>query len=141
MEEPLNGWQALSAVFKDSIVEVLGIVCAGALALCLRLPMTGHDFSTNPYKIATSCIPMIVSLYFNKKTIGCIDDQLRAATLESETRPRAFPVVLIFHTIVTIALWFMQYQTQQHATNIEMVVKLKEDLLEAKKEREMKKKK
>ena len=33
MEEPLNGWQALSAVFKDSIVEVLGIVCAGALAL------------------------------------------------------------------------------------------------------------
>ncbi len=54
-----------------------------------------------------------------------------------ERTARGFPVILIFHTIVGISLWFMHFQIQQHSKNIEMVLKMKKDLMDA---REIKKK-
>jgi hypothetical protein len=75
---------------------------------------------------------MIVSLYFNNKKVGCLEEEVRQFLEEpSEEQPRGFPVVLIFHAIVTISLWFMHYQVQQNEKHIEMVLKLKKDLQEA----------
>lgn len=53
---------------------------------------------------------------------------------------RHFPVILVFHTIVSISLWFMQYQNQQHDKNMEIVKKLQRDLAHVKETRVDKKK-
>ena len=99
---------------------------------------------------------MIISLYFHKKqqlsaatmtttdigtTTGrsCVHDMLQGRhdtftvfqSTEEGVIVRHFPVILVFHTVVSISLWFMQYQNQQHAKNMEMVKKLKQDLTEA----------
>jgi hypothetical protein len=135
MEEPVNGLQAMVAVIYDSAVEIMGIICAASMAWCLSLPMMDKnaDFSSLPYKISTACIPMIASLYFNNKKVGCLEEEVRQFLEEPSDQPRGFPVVLIFHIIVTICLWFMHYQVQQHEKNVGMVVKLKKDLEETKK--------
>ena len=98
---------------------------------------------------------MIISLYFHKKqqlaaaatttgigtttTRSCVHDLLQGRhdtstvfqSTEEGVTVRHFPVILVFHTVVSISLWFMQYQNQQHAKNMEMVKKLKQDLTEA----------
>jgi hypothetical protein len=140
MEDTMSGFQALYAVVNDSFVEIMGIACAGCLLWCLSLPMRDQDFSTLPYRLSCACIPMIVSLYFSNKTLGCLKDEpVMQHTIEDppERTARGFPVILIFHTIVSISLWFMHFQIQQHFKNIEMVSKMKKDLLDA---REIKKK-
>lgn len=84
---------------------------------------------------------MILSLHFQatKDRPTCVtaasryDASLTTADLRDEQVPRHFPVILVFHMIVSISLWFMQYQNQQHDKNIQMVQKLKQDLLQAKK--------
>ena len=71
MLEPMNGFGTMVTIFHDSFTEVLGIVCAGCLSWCLLLPPPatgGSDFTTLPYRIAVTCIPMIGSLYYNYKT-------------------------------------------------------------------------
>jgi hypothetical protein len=121
MEEPINGFQAMIAILYDSAVEILGII------------------SSMPYKMSTVCIPMIVSLYLNNKKVGCLEQEVRQFLEEpSEDQPRGFPVVLIFHAIVTISLWFMHYQVQQNEKNSEMVMKLKKDLKEARETKKLK---
>lgn len=133
MQEEITGFGALMAILNDSHVELLGIACAGCLLWCLSLPMVNRDFSTIPYRLSCSFIPMIVSLYFSNKTMGCIKDEMAEHTIEDlpERSARGFPLVLVFHTIVSISLWFMQYQVGQHQKNIDMVEKLRKDLKEA----------
>jgi hypothetical protein len=139
MEEPVNGFQAMIAILYDSAVEILGIICSASIAWCLSLPMDNADFSSMPYKMSTVCIPIIVSLYFNDKKVGCLEEEARQFLEEpSEDQPRGFPVVLIFHAIVTISLWFMHYQVQQNEKNSEMVMKLKKDLKEARETKKLK---
>jgi hypothetical protein len=140
MEDTMSGFQALLAVVNDSFVEIMGIACAGCLLWCLSLPMRDRDFSTLPYRLSTACIPMIVSLYFSNRTMGCLKDEpMMQHTIEDppERTARGFPVILIFHTIVSISLWFMHFQVKQHFKSVEMVLKLKKDLMDA---REAKKK-
>jgi hypothetical protein len=59
---------------------------------------------------------------------------------DDDATPRHFPVILIFHTVVSISLWFMQYQNRQYHKNMDMVKKLKEELNQAKTVRVDKKK-
>jgi hypothetical protein len=180
----ISGREAMVLVLHDSVVEIVSIVCAAFLVWCLRLPMSGKDFSTVPYRLSCTVIPMIVSLHFHRKTnnttnnadnnvdyvgglaLSCVsaaaasvlgnnDDSATdssSVTLEdlrgdggggdiSSTVVRHFPVILVFHTIVSISLWFMQYQNQGHQKSLEMVEKLKEDLMESKSKAKQGKKK
>ena len=45
-----------------------------------------------------------------------------------------FPVVVIFHFIMSLAIWFMKYQEKQNQTSINKILKLKQELLKDKKE-------
>jgi len=42
---------------------------------------------------------------------------------------RSFPVVVIFHLITSLALYFMNYQLKQNQTSIDKILKLKHELL------------
>lgn len=102
-----------------------------------------HDSSSNDMQetsaLSSSCLS--ASSVVDATTALTLED-LRGddATAGPLVITRHFPVILVFHMIVSISLWFMQYQNQQHQRNIEMVDKLKQDLLEAKKAKLDKKK-
>jgi len=150
------GTSVIGILFYDSVVEMLSIACAVFLVWCLRSPNNndGNDFSSLAYRLSGVTLPMIISLYFHKKqsattpptsrigtTTSCVNDMLQGrhdtttvffqSSTEEAGVVRHFPVILVFHTVVSISLWFMQYQNQQHAKNMEMVKKLKQDLTEA----------
>lgn len=77
--------------------------------------------------------------------MGCLanyEDSDTKTDVQSDDngKDRNFPVVLVFHSIVSISLWFMQYQMQQHKKNIDMVKKLQLDLDDAQAARANKKK-
>jgi len=114
------------------------------------------DFSSLPYRFSCIVIPMIISLYFHKKNLtttttstggdSCVvqgllsslndnDQKIKIVNFRSEQPvvTRHFPVVLVFHTVVSLSIWFMQYQNRQHSKNIALVEKLQQDLTEAKK--------
>ena len=161
-ELSVPGTRVISIILYDSVVEILSIACAVFLVWCLRLPNDGSDFSSLAYRLSCITLPMIISLHFHKKSgagvttstvaaphgNSCVLDMLQQGGNDTTTTfqsteaavTRHFPVILVFHTVVSISLWFMQYQNQQHAKNMEMVKKLKRDLTEAKGARVDKKK-
>lgn len=162
---------AIGVVLYDSVVEILSILCAAFIVWCLGLPETQTNeqpasssslelFSSLPYRLSCVTLPMIISLYFQKKQLldaksgggGDDDDPAVASciqnmveTLENVTSfvskhqqeqlpdktTRHFPVILVFHTIVSVSIWFMQYQTRQHVKNLQLVQKLQNDLAQA----------
>ena len=145
--QTIPGLSAVKLILNNSIVELLGVFCAACLLWCLSLPLPaeGSDFTTAPYRLSCAMIPMIVTVYFNNKTLGCLanyEDSDAKTDVQSDDngKDRNFPVVLVFHSIVSISLWFMQYQMQQHKKNIDMVKKLQLDLDDAQAARANKKK-
>lgn len=133
-------------VLNDSIVEILGLVSGICLILCLRSPVLNFkDFSTIPFRISCVCIPTMAYYYhYEKQYMGCLDDQdydtlvkHRQAEMDgdgidpAEKTKRGFPIVLIFHLVTTLALYFMQYQAQKMDSNIFKMLALKDELTEA----------
>jgi len=144
METPLSGLQAGSAILQDSVVEILSIVCTVFLGLLLNQPPAERtEFVEKWYALSTICVPLIVATYFQKKELSCIDDEelLNEAYGDTTREPalRNFPVALVFHIMVTVALWFMQFQRHQHAKNVRMVDQLAIKLKEAQQEQHTKK--
>lgn len=146
MEEPYSGFQATLMVLNDSLVEILGLVCGICLTLCLSSPkMNFQDFTTVPFRISCSCIPTLVYFYhFEKQYLGCLDDsdydtlmkhrqaQAGGDGLDAiEKQKRGFPIIIVFHLITTLALYFMQFQARSMDENIYKMLKLKEELTEA----------
>lgn len=142
----IPGSEAIILVLHDATVELLSIFCVGCLLQCLRLPQ--GDFSSLPYRLSCAILPVIISIYFQQSSINssskkkerptCVasskyyDASLTTADLRDEAVPRHFPVALVFHLIVSISLWFMLYQNQQHDKNIQLLQKLKQDLVQTK---------
>lgn len=95
--------------------------------------------------VANACIPIILGLHFDyfKSLVDgsngdaadqhesrCVDEALLALGEEPTARgPVKFPIVLVFHVIVTLCCMFMNAQTRQHYQNVQAVEKLKRDLL------------
>ncbi|CAJ1959118.1 unnamed protein product [Cylindrotheca closterium] len=150
-EEPYSGLQATFMVLEDSIVEILGLICGICLILCLQSPVLNFkDFSTIYFRISCLGIPVIVYLYhYEKQYLGCLDDQDYDALVQSrrqaaemdggdgidpaEKEKRGFPIILIYHVITTLALYFMKYQSEKTDKNIFELLHLKDELTEARK--------
>jgi hypothetical protein len=156
MEEPISGFQVAYAIMGDSMVELLSVVCAACLAILLNQPAKKgeiSDFSTRWYRISTGILPMILSMYFHKKQMGCTsstseteqEQYLLFLTSNDNNNPdnndnnmRGFPVVFVFQIIVSCCLFFMQFQAQAQQKNVQMVLQLKQAVDET---RDKKKKK
>jgi hypothetical protein len=133
-------WKALPFFWNDSMCEIVSIVMACVLAafLCERPPY--RDFASLRFQIATSMIPLIIALFYKKKPLGCLQgtawqEELSFLQLpESSTsvRMRGFPVVVIFHAMVTASIWFMIRQRKHHTLNVALVEKLRKEMSEMK---------
>lgn len=137
MEEAVAGWQAAIMVLNDSIVELLSLICGLCLILCLNKPINYRDFETASFRTSCICIPLIVFQYHgSKQNLGCLDDTMMQhvkGTADEAPVKRGFPVILVFHTVTTLALYFMQYQARKMDENVRIMLKLKEELTEARK--------
>ncbi|KAI2492183.1 hypothetical protein MHU86_22379 [Fragilaria crotonensis] len=151
----VSGWEAARFMANDSVVEIMGLILVAALTLFLSDPLQRPNltFADRHYMVATALIPLQITSYFqNEKKIGCIqplmerygDLILSAISSTSSTttsdadsdqnlpdpfgEDRSFPISLVFHTIVTLCCWFMNYQMQRRNEAIKQVMHMKKIL-------------
>ena len=105
-------------------------------------PVQGDDFTSLPFRLAVSFIPLIISSYYNNPVVGCLKDltmnggEIDGSSSDTvETTPRSFPVVLIFLFVGFTSLYMMKYQQNQQDENIQKIETLREDLLGSKKKK------
>jgi hypothetical protein len=137
----LSPIQTALIVLADSLVFVLAI--SSALLLILFLHSPNRSFSNPLYLLANACMPAMLALRHlqaeggNEIQTTCLEtnlfltipsDRSIAATAVGERPTRAFPVVLIFHAIVTGSYWFIAQQSRHQEQNVEAVAKLRQDL-------------
>jgi hypothetical protein len=140
MQDGIRSFDALRIVLLDSIQCLAGL----AMTFCLicfvssRRHQSRARFSTSfSYMAANACVPIILALHFRQAQdqsggMSCVADLLHRVDPAPESvdhRSTPFPVVLIFHVIVTACVWFMDVQALQHEKNIHLVEKLRTDLL------------
>lgn len=144
MQDGIASTDAIRIVLLDSIHCVISL----AMTFCLiyfvssRRHQSRARFSTSfSYMAANACAPILLALNFLQARdqfgdTSCIADLLNRAKLSPDSqavdhhhRSVPFPVVLIFHIIVTACVWFMDVQAAQHEKNIQLVENLRIDLL------------
>jgi hypothetical protein len=144
----ISGLDAMKILFMDSIVPTLAIITAASLSFFLIQTATSGTIinsSSSPfyhpsYMIACACIPVllllshVVPLTKKDDKEGCIDDLLLQVAiipseLEMQQRPsRGFPVVFVFHVILTVCVAFMESQMKLHDRRIVQVDNLIHEL-------------
>ena len=135
--------QAMYLCLKDSMVEVMSLVC-GCLIFWMIRQTNSDDFSSTPFRMASSLLPMIAMMYMQNRTMGCMrhlkttnnntESVLEGDDVDEKSR-RPFPVVIIYYVIVTLSLFAMKVQRTQGQQNIDKIQKLRKDLLEVKKKK------
>jgi hypothetical protein len=142
-------------IVKDSVIEVIGLVMLVALTVFLGSDQP-ISFSDRHYMIATAMVPMQLSNYVSsfhflgsddsilqqphhQRFVGCIpylmeppyQDAWESVMEEKDSSSfveRAFPVSLVFHTIVTMCCLFMKYQSNQRNQEMKQILELKATL-------------
>jgi hypothetical protein len=108
------------------------------------------DFASTSYRCACALLPGIITLYYqnrNKPLGKCLPDGMMMMDVVVEEDPKeeetdgssavpahavekhGFPLILVFHLITSLALWFMKYQMKQHQNSIDKVLKLQDELV------------
>ena len=141
-EETIGGFQSVVLILSDSVVELLGLFCASMLIWMLYLPIRGSYFSSIQYRLSCISVPLTVWQFYENRNIGCLqeDHATIMKDLLPERRDRPFPIIIVFHTIVSLCLFFMQYHSKRMDENIQTLLKLKEKLTEQRQKLSSKKK-
>mmetsp|Transcript_20982 Transcript_20982/g.44909 ORF Transcript_20982/g.44909 Transcript_20982/m.44909 type:complete len:257 (-) Transcript_20982:173-943(-) len=122
----VSGAEATKIILADSYCEVLGVVISSLLAyfLALKKQTPSMELDGWPYMISSAMVPMILGLYFHSNKAGCLAE---GGDMESSDDPakdyqrHQFPAVVIYHTIVTVAFWFMKSGKEQCEEHVELV--------------------
>ena len=131
-EDRIDGWKAMSIVLSDSVEHILGIVLAAADAFYLGgMEQTDHSKSP-PMMLANACIAPILGIHFSRPP-QCVDALLDRMNLGGNERIHGFPVILVFHVIVLLCLWFMNFQRLQVEYNVQRIAQVRAELTTPKK--------
>lgn len=126
-------WDAVYYCFADSLMESMQLLCCLSLIWLMYLPLNGDDFSSIPFRLAISFVPIIISNYYCNSTLGCLKNLQNNIT--DDNTPRPFPIMVIFLAIGLAPLYFMKYQQRQQDENIQKIEKLRENLVVNKKKK------
>jgi hypothetical protein len=151
----------ISILMRHSAAFVLASVMAVAWSVLLRKynhhhhqqqqqqqnPNNDDDnnksiFSHPAFLLAQSCIlPIFSILWYQRNSESCleffpnyhpqqeqVDDTGNNIAAKAST---GFPVVLVFHCIASLSIWFMQKQTRQLQINIQAVQQLRQEIGQA----------
>lgn len=95
----VTGMEASWIIFGDSYSELLGVIISSLLAHFLavgdlkgKLELDGWS-----YLLSSALVPICLGLYFNNSTHE-----------EEEEMRHQFPAVVLWHTMITGAYWFMK---------------------------------
>jgi hypothetical protein len=119
-DDPISGMQAIGILFKQTYCELLGVVTATLLAYFLARGRNAPlELDSWPYMLSSAMVPVQLGFYFHSKQVkscvGEFNDE------DNEEGVRKFPVVVIYHTIVTMAVWFMKSGADQCEEHVKMV--------------------
>ena len=116
-EEKISGFEAVKLIFADSFCELLGVGIASLLSYFLALSKNSPlELDAWPYMASSAFVPPCLGFYFHSKKIGCLQ-----TGLNDLSPTRQFPVVVIYHTIVTLAFWFMKSGLKQCQDHVDLV--------------------
>ncbi|KAL7492271.1 hypothetical protein ACHAWT_001480 [Skeletonema menzelii] len=115
--ETISGLEAAKLIFTESFCELLGVIIASLLSYFLALSKnTPLELDAWPYVASSAFVPPCLGFYFHSKKLGCL-----GTGIDDSSPPRQFPVVVIYHTIVTFAFWFMKNGIQQCEDHVNLV--------------------
>lgn len=121
----VSGVQAIKLIIGDSFCELMGVFIAFLLAyfLALSKSLPTYELDHWSYVLSSTFVPITLGFYFNSKQLGCVGgDTIDGSDENASTDPRhQFPAVVIYHTIVTLAYWFMKSGMQQCEEHVKMV--------------------
>ena len=114
-KDTVTGMNAIGIIFGYSYNELLAVVTSFLLAFLL-IPRNAYtlDLNTTAYFISSALVPIQLGFYFHtKQPASCIG--------AGEEVQRNFPAVVIYHTIVTLAAWFMKNGMDQCEEHVKLV--------------------
>lgn len=113
----ISGLKAVKLIFTDSFCELLGVIIASLLSYFLALSKNSPlELDAWPYVASSAFVPPCLGFYFHSKQLGCL-----GTGIDDSSHTRQFPVVVIYHTIVTFAFWFMKNGIQQCEEHVNLV--------------------
>lgn len=121
----ISGARAMQLIFGDSFSELIGVIISSLLAYFLAISSTDvsyADMNAWPYMLSSALTPICLGFFFNSKSAGCLVEEDEALNnIDSvDDKRHQFPAVVIYHTIVTIAFWFMKTGLQQCEDNVKL---------------------
>jgi hypothetical protein len=118
-------------IVLDSLPSLLSILMA--LALTAFLVDTSRPLTVSHPRFikATACGLALLTL----GRPGGIDERLIDAGVMDQPARKSFPVVLVFHAMVAISVWFMTNQRGAHEKNEQAMERLRKDVQEADKKK------
>ncbi|KAL7439425.1 hypothetical protein ACHAXM_006699 [Skeletonema potamos] len=113
----ISGLTAAKLIVTDSFCELLGVIIASLLSYFLALSKQSPlELDAWPYVASSAFVPPCLGFYFHRKHLGCL-----GTGIDDLSHTRQFPVVVIYHTIVTFAFWFMKNGIQQCEEHVNLV--------------------
>lgn len=127
-----SGARAMQLIFGDSFSELIGVILSSLLAYFLSISSTDAsqaDLNAWPYMLSSALTPICLGFFFNSKSMGCLVEGEEALNnIDSvDDKRHQFPAVIIYHTIVTIAFWFMKTGLQQCEDHVKLCTQSIED--------------
>ena len=121
-ENLIGGMQAIRILFSESFCELLGVFISSLLAYFLALSRVNpFGLDSWPYVVSSALVPTQLGFYFHSKKLGCLGGNELMNSEAPTYEARQFPVVVIYHTIVTFAFWFMKSGMQQCEEHVKLV--------------------
>jgi len=116
----IPGLQALLIVFGLYNYELLGVVISFSLAFFLAISKdTARDLDHWTYILSSALVPMCLGCYFQSTDVGCLGDG--GSSDSDHDSIRQFPAVVIYHTVITMAFWFMKSGMDQCEEHVQLV--------------------
>lgn len=114
----ISGLEAAKFIFAECFCELLGVIIASLLSYFLALSKNSPlELDAWPYVASSALVPPCLGFYFHSKNLGCL-----GTGIDDDSSPtRQFPVVVIYHTIVTFATIFMKNGISQCEDHVNLV--------------------
>ncbi|KAL7483477.1 hypothetical protein ACHAW6_009119 [Cyclotella cf. meneghiniana] len=115
-KQRISGMEAIGMLFGYTFFELLSVATAFLIAyLILSNKNSSLELNTTPYFLSSALVPIQLGFYFHsKQPLSCVGEGV-------EEVQRNFPVVVIYHTIVTVAGWFMKSGMEQCEEHVKLV--------------------
>ena len=136
-----TGTEAIKVIFTDSFCELIGVIISSLLAYFLALSTTkSMELDHWSYMVSSGLVPICLSFFFHVKSVGCYGDDIDTEKVVVDDKRHQFPAVVIYHTIVTLAFYFMKNGMKQCEDHVKLCTQSIEDFERMDKKIEQKKK-